>query len=315
MSARRGATGLSGILPVDKPAGMTSHDVVNRLRRATGERRIGHAGTLDPMATGLLVALVGPATRLAPYLTAAQKTYLARIVFGAETDTDDAEGNLTATSPIPDEVSDPFFAAATVAALVGTHQQVPPAYSAIKREGQTAHEVARRGGEMELQPREIEVVAARLVGITIEPSVAWDVELTVSKGTYVRALARDLGRALDSAAHLGALRRTASGTLGIDRAHTLERVDTTDDIASLFFDPLQALGLPLVAVDAEDARRVAVGASLRVAGRAADGLPPGSLAAVAHEGALLGVYERTGDMLKPRTVIPGGATGRENEPR
>ena len=126
MSAKRGQTDLSGILLVDKPSGMTSHDVVDRVRRATGERRVGHAGTLDPMATGLLVVLVGPAARLAPYLTAAEKTYEARIVFGFETDTDDAEGQVTVTAPVPDEVADPFFAAGTVASLVGTHEQLPP---------------------------------------------------------------------------------------------------------------------------------------------------------------------------------------------
>ena len=222
VSARRGATDLSGILAIDKPAGMTSHDVVDRVRRVTGERRVGHAGTLDPMATGLLVVLVGPATRLAPYLTAAEKTYDARIVFGAETDTDDAEGRVTATAPVPDEVGDPFFAAGTVASLVGTHEQVPPAFSAIKRGGVTAYEAARKGEALELEPRTIEVDRRRLLGVECVGEYAWDVEFAVSKGTYIRALARDLGRALDTAAHLGALRRTRSGTLALAQAHTLE---------------------------------------------------------------------------------------------
>jgi tRNA pseudouridine55 synthase len=115
VSARRGATELSGILAIDKPQGMTSHDVVNRVRRITGERRVGHAGTLDPMATGVLVVLVGPATRLAPYLTSAEKTYDARILFGTETDTDDADGRITRTARVPDEVCDPFAAAGMVA--------------------------------------------------------------------------------------------------------------------------------------------------------------------------------------------------------
>ncbi|HSK47435.1 MAG TPA: tRNA pseudouridine(55) synthase TruB, partial [Coriobacteriia bacterium] len=130
MSARRGTSGLSGILLVDKPSGLTSHDVVNRVRRATGERRVGHAGTLDPMATGLLVVLVGPATRFAPYLTAAEKSYTARIAFGSETNTDDAEGTTTITAAVPGSVLDAETAAAAVAALVGTHDQVPPAFSA-----------------------------------------------------------------------------------------------------------------------------------------------------------------------------------------
>jgi tRNA pseudouridine55 synthase len=183
VSARRGATDLSGILVIDKPAGMTSHDVVNRVRRITGERRVGHAGTLDPMATGVLVALVGPATRLAPYLTSAQKTYEAHIVFGAETDTDDADGRVTVRSPVPDEVGDPFFAAATVASLVGAHQQVPPAYSAIKRDGVTAYQAARTGSALELDARTVEVADARLTGVECAGKHAWDVAFAVSKGT------------------------------------------------------------------------------------------------------------------------------------
>ena len=177
---------------------MTSHDVVNRVRRITGERRVGHAGTLDPMATGVLVVLVGPATRLAPYLTSAEKTYEARIAFGAETDTDDAEGRVTLTAAVPDEVCDPFAAAAMVASLVGVHEQIPPAYSAIKRGGVVAYEAARKGEALELEPRTVEVASAELLGVQVDPP-AWDVAFAVSKGTYIRALARDLGRAVESA--------------------------------------------------------------------------------------------------------------------
>ncbi|MRR11860.1 tRNA pseudouridine(55) synthase TruB, partial [bacterium] len=126
--ARRGATDLSGVLLVDKPAGMTSHDVVSVVRGATGERRVGHAGTLDPAATGLLVMLVGPATRLGSYLTAADKAYEARIVFGTATDTDDAEGEVLETALVPESLLDEAFARAALAALVGVHEQLPPAY-------------------------------------------------------------------------------------------------------------------------------------------------------------------------------------------
>lgn len=309
MSARRGATDLSGILAVDKPSGMTSHDVVDLVRRATGERRVGHAGTLDPAATGLLVVLVGPATRLAPYLSAAEKSYEARIAFGAETDTDDAEGQITLTAPVPDEVTDPFYASATVAALVGAHEQVPPAFSAIKRAGRTAHEVARRGGEVKLEPRAIEVTAARLVGIEVEPVLSWDVEVTVSKGTYVRALARDLGRALDSAAHLAALRRTRSGPLDVGRAHSLEEIAETPDVVSFFTDPAAALGLPVIAVDEAAAARVATGAALDASAHAADALEPGASATIVRDGVVLAVYVRAVDVLKAQTVIPGGVGG------
>ena len=301
MSARRGATDLCGILAIDKPASMTSHDVVNSVRRATGERRVGHAGTLDPMATGLLVVLVGPATRLAPYLTAAQKVYEARIVFGAETDTDDAEGRVTTTVQVPDEAGDPFFATAMVGSLVGTHLQVPPAYSAIKRGGVTAYEAARKGDALELDAREIEIAAARLVGVECVSEYAWDVELAVSKGTYIRALARDLGRALDSAAHLGALRRTRSGALDISQAHSLDELAGSPDPRTFFADPVAALGLPIVEVDAEAAARVAVGSALV---GDADGL-----VAIARDGVLLGVYSGAKGHLRPQVVIPGGVIG------
>src|SRR5512140_2878132 len=133
--AKRGATDLAGILPVDKPAGMTSHDVVAQVRSATGEGRVGHAGTLDPMATGLLVVLVGPFTRLEPYLSQDEKSYLARIGFGTGTDTDDAEGTAVETAPVPECVLDPGFARSTLARVIGPSIQTPPAYSAIKVKG------------------------------------------------------------------------------------------------------------------------------------------------------------------------------------
>jgi tRNA pseudouridine55 synthase len=298
VSARRGATDLSGILTIDKPTGMTSHDVVNQVRRATGERRVGHAGTLDPMATGLLVVLVGPATRLAPYLTAAEKTYQGRIVFGSETDTDDAQGRITVNAVVPDEIADPFFASATVASLVGIHEQVPPVYSAIKRGGVTAYRAAREGASIEIEPRKIEISGARLLGVDCASEYAWELELEVSKGTYIRALARDLGRALGSAAHLGALRRTRSGTLDVAHAHPIAEFAEPTDVRPLFEDPMAALGLPVVEVDAAESARIATGASL-----ARDG---SGLVSIARDGVLLGVYAGGDGMLKPRTVIPGG---------
>ena len=301
MRERRGATDISGILAIDKPAGMTSHDVVNAVRKSTGERRVGHAGTLDPMATGLLVVLIGPATRLAPYLTSANKVYEARIVFGSETDTDDAEGRVTASGPAPDEVADPFFASAMIASLVGTHEQVPPAYSAIKRGGVTAYEAARRGEEFELESRTIEVSSAELVGVECLTECAWDVEVGVSKGTYVRALARDVGRALDSAAHLGRLRRTHSGPLDVAQAHTLDQLADAPDPRTLFADPCSALGLPVLTVDANTAARVATGAPLQGEAR--------GTVAVAHDGALLGVYAGDGERLRPLAIIPGCVRG------
>ncbi len=304
MSARRGESGLSGILVVDKPDGMTSHDVVNRVRRATGERRVGHAGTLDPMATGILVVLVGPATRLAPFLTAAQKSYRATVVFGAQTDTDDADGRVIATAPIPDEVCDPFFAAGTTAALVGAHDQVPPAFSAIKRGGEVAYVAARRGEVLEIEPRRVEILESQLLGVDANRG-EWEIELAVSKGTYIRAIARDLGPALGTFAHLGSLRRTRSGSLCLDDAVTLETIEAAEDVRSLFADPLGALCLDLLQVTDSRLGDVTNGRRLPT------DLPkqPGRLLSVVHGGVLLAVYEEVDGFAKPVAVIPGGVVG------
>jgi len=313
VSARRGESGLSGILLLDKPAGLTSHDVVNRVRRATGERRVGHAGTLDPMATGLLVVLVGPATRLAPYLTAADKTYVARIAFGSETDTDDAEGEVVRTADVPARVLDAAAAADAVAALVGTHEQVPPAFSAIKRDGVTSHRAARRGESLELEARTIEVARARLLSVTDEPP-SWEVELAVSKGTYVRAIARDLGRELGSAAHLSALRRTRSGPLSVENAVPLEILEgatTPAEVAERFTDPIPALGLPAVELTEAGAARVSHGSALDCDADCVTPSPASGLVAVTAEGTLLAVYAVSGSQLRPRVVLPGGVRGGE----
>ncbi|MGV8082635.1 MAG: tRNA pseudouridine(55) synthase TruB [Coriobacteriia bacterium] len=306
---RRGATSLSGILVIDKPAGVTSHDVVNTVRRLTGEGRVGHAGTLDPAATGVLVVLVGAATRLTPYLTAAEKTYDAEITFGAETDTDDAEGQVTRTAPIPDELADPFFASATVAALVGEHTQVPPAYSAIKRDGQAAYKAARKGEEVTLEPRAFTISSASLLGVEVADTVSWTLRLTVSKGAYIRAIARDLGRALDTAAHLRNLRRVSSGAIDITTAVPLETLEP-ERVQDRFIDPFCALGLPVLELTAPQADRVRTGAALDLRGfDVAPGLPIGAPVALSYERTLLGVYARTGAGLGPLAVFSDGVKG------
>jgi len=312
VTARRGASGLAGILPIDKPAGMTSHDVVAVVRRATGEGRVGHAGTLDPMATGLLVVLVGPATRLAPYLTAQRKTYEARVVFGMQTDTDDAEGQTTETSPVPAEVLDPAYARRVLGEWVGTREQMPPAYSAVKLAGRKAYEIARAGGDPELSPRTVELHAAELLRTDAGPPPAWHVSLTVSKGFYVRSFARDLGRALGTVAHLGELRRTGSGRLTLADAHELAQVTaaTPAEIASLFADPIAALGLPGTNVDEHTAAAVANGAAIPLSAIPPELAEEASLA-IASCGTLLGIYEpaEDGTSYRAAVVIPGGVRG------
>lgn len=295
--AARTATGLEGVLPVDKPAGMTSHDVVTAMRRATGERRIGHAGTLDPVATGLLVLLIGPYTRLAPYLSASMKRYRATVRFGVATDTDDAEGDPIETRHVPIDLFDEERARAVVAGLVGVHDQVPPAYSAIKRDGVTAHRAARSGASIPLEPRTIRVFDARLLGVSSEDKT-WDVDLSVSAGTYVRAIARDLGRALGTCAHLAALRRIASGTLSIDDAHPLHEcveAASVGEVTCLFADPFAALDLPVVDASASD-----VFTGRRIAATVGDA----TLVAVRVHDRLAAIYRLEDRWLVPDAVFP-----------
>jgi tRNA pseudouridine55 synthase len=299
--SRRGATTLRGVLAIDKPAGMTSHDVVARVRRGTGEGRVGHAGTLDPAATGLLVVLIGPYTRLEPYLSSAEKAYEARISFGSETDTDDAEGETVHTAPVPAGCLDEARAEAALSRMLGASLQTPPAFSALKVDGRVAYRAARAGEPLHLEPRAIEVLEARLTAI--DPAArTWDVFFRVSKGTYVRALARDLGRACGTAAHLSALRRTASGPLSLEDAHTLADVETAAGggaLDALLTDPLRALGLPVITATPGATR---TGSVLRRSDFAP--VPEGAAVAVTEAGRFAGVYVASGDRLTPAIVLP-----------
>ncbi len=308
MSARRrGATDLAGILLLDKPAGLTSHDVVAAVRRATGEGRVGHAGTLDPMATGLLVVLVGPYTRLEPYLSSATKSYHATIAFGTATDTDDADGRVLATAPVPTAVLDPVHARAVLVALLGEGAQTPPVYSAIKVAGRTAHKAARAGEAIELAPRLIVIERAELLAVRDDPA-SWDVALTVSKGTYIRAIARDLGESEGTRAHLTALRRTECGRLQLEDSLTLEEIRGAADaggpaaVAQLFADPLSALGLPQVP---SDAPTVVAGRTLS-RDLAPAGSDEGSAVAVTVDGSLAAVYRVAAGALWPEVVLLRG---------
>lgn len=332
---KRGASGLSGVLAIDKPSGITSHDVVNRVRALTGEKRVGHAGTLDPLACGLLLVCVGPATRLAPYLTGHDKCYEARIVFGAATDTDDCEGRVV-TSYTGREPGEGLASLSTLDpvqvldALPGTFQQLPPAYSAIKKNGVTAYKAAREGRAIELDPREVTVYEATLLGTgVVHCDLAWDeqrfcaelpywdVHLRVSKGTYIRSIARDLGQQLGCGAHLGALRRTAVGALGAENACTLEELGARHDAdeALPWADPVKLLGLDggVRFVSERGAEAVACGRALDNPKTChADAHAAPRQWAVVHGERLLAVYGQDGARLKPLTVIPGGVAGVRN---
>jgi tRNA pseudouridine55 synthase len=214
---------VDGILVVDKPVGPTSHDVVALARRLAGTRRIGHGGTLDPFASGVLPLYLGVATRVVEFHIAARKAYRATVVFGASSTTDDLEGELTdAAGPAPDRAA----VAAALATFVGTVEQRPPAFSARKVGGRRAYALARRGETPELRPRNVTFFGLELVAWDDEDPVRPTavVDVACSAGTYVRALARDLGTAVGSAAYLGALRRTASGPFDLGDAHPLDAV-------------------------------------------------------------------------------------------
>ena len=206
---------VQGLLLVDKPAGMTSHDVVQHVRRIYGERSIGHLGTLDPFATGLLVLLIGRATRLATFLDTEPKVYDATIAFGSETDTDDATGTVIRTADPPEQGE----IRAAVVTLTGKISQIPPAYSAKSVNGTRAYDAARRGTPLDLPAVEVAVHSWDIREIR---SGTLSAIVTCSGGTYIRALARDLGRLTSSAAHLSSLRRTRVGEFNVGQAATLD---------------------------------------------------------------------------------------------
>lgn len=206
-----------GLLLVDKPAGITSHDVVDAVRRAYGERSVGHLGTLDPFATGLLLVLVGRSTRLATFLDIEPKVYDAVITFGAETDTDDSTGEVTRRGVIPSDAD----VRAAITTLTGELMQVPPAYSAKKVAGRRAYAAARSGEELELAPARV-TVHGWDAGVIAGGDLS--AKITCGGGTYIRALARDLGRASGSAAHLSSLRRIRIGKFGVADAVTADRL-------------------------------------------------------------------------------------------
>ena len=213
-----------GVLLVDKPQGITSHDVVDRVRRLFKTRRVGHAGTLDPMATGLLIILVGKACKASQYLMSQEKEYLATVKFGEVTDSQDADGSVVETRPVPADLDAEKIRAA-MKGMMGDQYQTPPMFSAKKIKGVKLYELARKGEEVEREPRFIRVERYDL--LSWRPPEA-DFIVKCSKGTYVRTLAHDLANKLGPGGHLTALRRTMSGEANISGAVTLEALDALD---------------------------------------------------------------------------------------
>ena len=252
-------TSKDGLVIVDKPAGMTSHDVVARIRRLAGTRRVGHAGTLDPMATGVLVVGVDKATRLLGYLTLTEKQYDATIRLGQSTGTDDAEGEITGGAPATDVSAETL--ARAVKGLTGEIQQVPPSVSAIKVDGQRAYRLTRAGAAPDLKPRPVTVYEFRVTA-TRPAGQFLDVDATVrcSSGTYIRALARDLGHTLGTGGHLTALRRTRVGGYGLEAAKTLEQLAERFEVMPLA--QAAAAAFPRRDLSADEARRLSHGGRL-----------------------------------------------------
>ncbi len=293
----------SGILVVDKPTGWTSHQVVGRCRRLLGTRKVGHAGTLDPMATGVLVVGVGRGTRLLGHLALSTKTYLATIRLGQSTITDDAEGEVTA-APGAAGLADAAIAAALVP-LRGDIVQVPSTVSAIKIDGQRAYARARRGEDVVLAGRPVtvgrfDVLDRRDAEAGGVPVVDLDVAVDCSSGTYIRALARDLGAALGTGGHLTALRRTRVGGFGLDGALTPAELtaDPPGRPELLGLADVARRSFPCVELDAEQARDVGYGRPLHVS-------LPGEPTALLYDGELLALYRPDGNRAVAVAVLTG----------
>ncbi len=287
-----------GILPVDKPVGPTSHDVVARARRGLGTRKVGHTGTLDPFASGLLLLCVGAATRLSPYLTHLDKTYDAEALLGVTTDTLDLEGEVQEVREGAEAVT-PEALDAALASLAGPQDQVPPVYSAKKIGGEAAHRRVRRGESVTLAPVPVVVHALDLLDRD-GPRVRFRVRC--SSGTYIRALARDLGEALGVGAHLTALRRTAVGGFTVDEAVSGDALDAVP--AAAWITPADALaraGLPWFEVAAGDAELLAQGRTVPSGGLT--GAKPGGPVAAVEAGRLLAVGEVDQGRFQPRRVF------------
>lgn len=287
-----------GFLVVDKPGGMTSHDVVARVRRATGVKRVGHAGTLDPMATGVLVVGIGAVTRLIRFVQDQPKEYVATAQFGVATDTLDAEGGIL------DRVEMSFTTEemeAVARRFTGDIMQVPPMVSALKHEGRRLYDLAREGKTVEREPRPVTVHELEILAVGSGPYPEVEFRVVCSSGTYVRTLADDMGRALGGHAHLTALRRTRVGSLGLDRAVTVDGLDAWKDH---LISPADALAdLPGITVEKETAWAVRQGAPLL--GDAARAGPADEPYRVLDEaGELLAIYERRGERAAPVVVLP-----------
>lgn len=300
---------MRGFLAVDKPQGWSSHDAVAAVRRATQIKKVGHAGTLDPMATGLLVIAIGPVTRLISFVQDAEKEYVATAKLGIATDSLDADGEVVSRGPLPVELAQ---VEAVLPQFRGAIKQVPPMVSALKQGGKRLYELAREGKEVEREARPVTIHDLEILGLTDGDFPELTLRVVCSKGTYVRTLGDDIARALGGRAHLTALRRTRIGATTVDGALSPEAL-TMESVSSALVDPADALAmLPRVAVDAATAGLVRTGRRLDSGAPGISVADPaelrgGDLDAVAivdGSGRLLAVYRFSGNELLPRIVLP-----------
>jgi tRNA pseudouridine55 synthase len=288
---------VAGIVVVDKPAGWTSHDVVGRTRRLAGTRKVGHAGTLDPMATGVLVLGVNRATRLLGHLMTTEKEYLATIRLGQATVTDDAEGEVTSTAPAGDV--DAAAVEAALAPLRGEIMQVPSSVSAIKVDGQRSYARVRGGEDVALAARPVTVSTLEVTDLRHGDDVTdVDVRVVCSSGTYVRALARDAGAALGVGGHLTMLRRTRVGGFTLDQARTIEQLEASFEVVGL--DDVVRRSFTTWTADERSASDVRYGRRLTATDLGATG---GPVAVLDPDGHFLALYEQAGSTARPVAVF------------
>lgn len=292
---------LDGVLVIDKPAGMTSHDVVARVRKAARQRKVGHAGTLDPAATGVLVVALGRATRLVPYLQASRKTYDARMRLGVTTTTLDAEGEVTGTAD-PSHITEEAVCEA-LREFTGEVLQVPPMVSAVKVGGERLHSKARRGETVEREPRTVRIDELVLSDFTPGPEADAGFLVTCSPGTYVRTLAADVGEELGVGAHLTSLRRLGSGRFDLTSAVSLDEVDEAGragTVQELTLSMADAVAdYPAMTVDDAAARAIGHGKPLAATGHA------GPVAVLDGGGRLLAMVEDRDGRARPLAVFTG----------
>ncbi len=307
---RRRSSGLNLLIAINKPYGEVTRAVDNRVGRAIGDGGVGHIGTLDPAVTGVLVLAFGQATKLINHIEEGRtKTYVGTISFGTQTTTDDAQGEALRTAEVPESLYDEAFAQSVIEGLRGPGKQRPPRFSAIKVNGVRAYELAREGVEFELPERDMHIYDARLLGIERDDGLGWCCEFVVSPGTYIRSIARDLGIAVGSAAHLSSLCRTGAGVVTLSDCVTLEQVEEAgrEGVSALAIDPTYVLGLPTYVLSERELERARNGVPFVPANDVS--AEEGQRLAIVRQGCLYGIWRMDGGYLRSVTNCPAGIEG------